>query len=79
MEVKRDRITFWFGKLTFEVYWIDFQWSKTTKGFFAPTMLLYRPNKSWEWQWAVVARVLGFGFGLSWMHVSNPNIKKESK
>jgi len=77
VSVDRDRITFFIDKLSIQFYWIDFQWSKMTKGFFAPTSFLYRPNKNWEWEWAVVIRVFGFGIGLCWKHLQNPIVEEK--
>lgn len=73
-KLTKERISLYVGKMSFELYWpVFYAGNRKQYGFYAKTMLVWRPEFDWKWNWALAATLLGFGFGICHNHVDNPN------
>jgi len=73
VKLNRDRIEWWLGLLTINVYWPDILLRKRQFHAIFKTQIIYRHRADWAWDRSFVLQILGFGVGFAWNHCDNPN------
>lgn len=76
IKLTSSELSFFFGRLTVQIYWPKLENNSSGIGIFMSSQLNYKKrSKSNEW-WvtrALALKILGFGIGFAWNHIDNPN------
>ena len=71
--IESDAFVIWINQHTFNIYWPLLTWSKIQRGLFFQTAFIWSSRKSWDYGYAAVMRILGFGIGWAYNHCENPH------